>query len=151
MKADYAIIWISILRWTMGEDFYPRLNISPASLSLRPTIRSKSDFDKYGALKGEEAIEHSYPHCWRCKNPVIFRATEQWFISMEANDLRKKALAEIDRVTWMPAWGRDRIRGMMEARPDWCLSRQRSWGVPIPAFTVWTAAIGSLPKRLFDI
>jgi isoleucyl-tRNA synthetase len=87
-----------------------------------------------GALQGAEPIEHSYPHCWRCKKPVIFRATEQWFISMEKNGLRRKALQEIDRVTWTPAWGRDRIHGMMESRPDWCLSRQRSWGVPIAVF-----------------
>jgi isoleucyl-tRNA synthetase len=83
------------------------------------------------ALVKEQKITHSYPHCWRCKKAVIFRATEQWFISVEHNDLRKKCLEEIDRVAWVPKWGRDRIHGMVSGRPDWCVSRQRSWGVPI--------------------
>lgn len=87
-----------------------------------------------GALVGQGKISHSYPHCWRCKKPIIFRATEQWFISMDANNLRQKSLEAIDKVQWIPKWGRDRIYGMVENRPDWCISRQRSWGVPITAF-----------------
>ena len=90
------------------------------------------------ALMGSERIEHSYPHCWRCHNPVIFRATEQWFISMEApvesSTLRQKALDEIKKVKWIPGWGEERISNMIATRPDWCISRQRVWGVPIAVF-----------------
>ncbi|HEY6351707.1 MAG TPA: isoleucine--tRNA ligase [Candidatus Angelobacter sp.] len=89
-------------------------------------------------LMGSEKIEHSYPHCWRCHNPVIFRATEQWFISMEApadgSTLRQRALDEIKTVKWIPAWGEERIANMIATRPDWCISRQRVWGVPIAVF-----------------
>mgnify|MGYP000933619891 CR=1 FL=1 len=87
-----------------------------------------------GALLAEGKVSHSYPHCWRCKKPIIFRATEQWFISMETNALRDKALAHINQVEWIPRWGRERIFGMIENRPDWCVSRQRNWGVPITVF-----------------
>ncbi len=84
-----------------------------------------------GVLVAVEELQHSYPHCWRCKRPIIFRATAQWFISMDRKGLRQEALENIDQVRWIPSWGRDRIYGMVEARPDWCISRQRAWGVPV--------------------
>ena len=87
-----------------------------------------------GRLILAEKIQHSYPHCWRHKTPVIFRATPQWFISMDAAGLRTKALESIGAVEWVPDWGEGRIEGMVEGRPDWCISRQRSWGVPIALF-----------------
>ncbi len=90
-----------------------------------------ADLDQQGALVSRGDLNHSYPHCWRCKKPVNFRATEQWFISMDENDLRRKALEAIRRVEWTPKWGMERILGMVENRPDWCLSRQRAWGVPL--------------------
>ncbi len=87
-----------------------------------------------GVLLAFAKIEHSYPHCWRHKTPVIYRTTPQWFISMEQADLRKTALAAIKDVHWVPGWGEERIAGMVAGRPDWCISRQRTWGVPIALF-----------------
>src|SRR5579859_7467599 len=81
-----------------------------------------------------ESYKHSYPHCWRHKSPLIFRATRQWFIAMDEHALREKAVAEIDRTRWIPDWGGNRIREMVAGRPDWCISRQRSWGVPLAVF-----------------
>lgn len=103
-----------------------------------------AELQRRGLLLSEVQVEHSYPHCWRCKHPTIFRATEQWFISMDAavlpveggerTGLRAKALAEIKQVRWIPSWGEDRISNMIAYRSDWCISRQRAWGVPIVAF-----------------
>src|SRR3990167_1191835 len=90
--------------------------------------------EKQGALLHKTSVTHSYPHCWRHKSPLIFRATPQWFISMDQAGLRQKALAAINEVKWVPDWGQLRIQGMIENRPDWCISRQRVWGVPLALF-----------------
>src|SRR4029077_14499899 len=87
---------------------------------------------------------------WRCKNPIVYRAKEQWFIGMEQADLRRKALDEIDRVHWVPEWGRDRLHGMVATRPDWCLSRQRDWGVPIVALFCEACGAEHISRALCD-
>ena len=115
-------------RFTKDVQFFAGQFVFDANKSV--IAKLKED----GKLLLEAEIVHSYPHCWRCKNPVIFRATPQWFISMEKTDLRRKALEWIDRVQWIPGWGRERIYNMVANRPDWCISRQRSWGVPITVF-----------------
>ena len=115
-------------RFLPTVQFFAGLNVFEAN----PKVIEK--LEEVGALLRQAKIKHSYPHCWRCKQPVIFRATTQWFISMEKNDLRGRALKAIDeQVRWIPAWGRERIHNMIEFRPDWCISRQRQWGVPIMA------------------
>lgn len=108
-----------------------------------------------GALLSHETITHSYPHCWRTKTPLIFRATPQWFISMDKNALREHSLEQIRGVRWLPNWGQARIEGMLANRPDWCISRQRTWGVPIALFThresgEWHPDTPALIKRVAD-
>jgi isoleucyl-tRNA synthetase len=101
---------------------------SPANLAVLKKLAAAN------ALLAKSKLTHSYPHCWRSKTPIIFRAVDQWFVSLDKNNVRANALASIGGVQWVPAWGENRIRGAVESRPDWCISRQRSWGVPIIAF-----------------
>jgi len=116
-------------RFTEDVEFFAGMEVFEAN---RPVVDKLAEF---GMLLTEEEYTHSYPHCWRCKNPVIFRATEQWFISMDKAGLRKNALEAIRDVDWIPQWGEERIYGLVQNRPDWCISRQRSWGVPITIFS----------------
>jgi isoleucyl-tRNA synthetase len=111
--------------FTDDVEHFAGLHVFKANPKIVELLRER------GALLYTEQIAHSYPHCWRCKNPVIFRATEQWFISMDETGLRARALEEIKKVKWHPGWGEERISLMIENRPDWCISRQRLWGVPI--------------------
>ena len=114
--------------FTPDVKFFSGMNVFEANRAVNDKL------EEVGLLLKEEDITHEYPHCWRCKKPVIFRSTEQWFISMDKNHLRQKALDAINKVSWIPKWGRDRIYNMIENRPDWCISRQRAWGVPITVF-----------------
>ena len=105
---------------------------------------------RQGALLAQKTISHSYPHCWRCRKPTIFRGTEQWFIGMERNGLRERALDAIRRIKWMPGWGEERIYNMIATRPDWCISRQRVWGVPITVFSCDACGEKLTEKRVLD-
>ena len=115
-------------RFTKDVDFFAGKQVFEAN----PLIVEK--MEEVGTLMRQGKLTHSYPHCWRCKSPVIFRATKQWFISMDKTGLREKTLSEIRKVRWIPEWGQERIEGMIANRPDWCISRQRTWGVPITVF-----------------
>jgi isoleucyl-tRNA synthetase len=115
---------------SVGEERLKGLKVSDPNTNLGVMAL----LSERGMLAHHEKIAHSYPHCWRCKHPIIFRATEQWFMSLEKNSLRERTLAEIAKVEWVNAWGADRMANMMKDRADWCISRQRSWGVPIYMF-----------------
>ena len=115
-------------RFVAGTPLFEGQSVFDANAAIIDTLHNA------GRLIHHEPYQHSYPHCWRHKTPVIFRATPQWFLSMEKQGLRRDALAEIRKVRWVPDWGEQRITSMIETRPDWCISRQRAWGVPLAMF-----------------
>jgi isoleucyl-tRNA synthetase len=115
-------------RFVQGTEFFAGKHVQAANADVIKVLRVN------GNLVHETTLRHSYPHCWRHKTPIIFRVTPQWFISMDRTNLRDASLAAIKRVSWTPKWGQARIEGMVADRPDWCISRQRNWGVPIALF-----------------
>jgi isoleucyl-tRNA synthetase len=131
-------------RFTKDAGVFVGEQVHKANSGVIALLREKN------ALLADERLVHSYPHCWRCKNPVIFRATEQWFISMQKNELLRKVIENASNVTWVPGWGKDRFLSMVQDRPDWCISRQRAWGVSITAFTCRSCGTLLLDKKIVD-
>jgi isoleucyl-tRNA synthetase len=132
-------------RYIPEVELFARMTVWEANPKIVEHLR------KIGALVAEVTLNHEYPHCWRCKNPTLFRATEQWFISLDKKGLRQRALEAVEReVAWIPAWGRDRIFNMIAHRPDWTISRQRVWGVPIVAFYCGACETLLVEERLVE-
>jgi isoleucyl-tRNA synthetase len=131
-------------RFTKDGGKWEGMHVFEANASVVEFLKEK------GILIYTETFSHSYPHCWRCKKPLIFRATRQWFLNADHKDLRKRAMNAIDGVKWYPSWGHDKIFNLVESRPDWCLSRQRAWGVPIPSLYCSKCDHGWLPLDHYD-
>jgi isoleucyl-tRNA synthetase len=131
-------------RFVPEVDHFAGMSVWDANAAIIERLRA------VGRLLHAEDYQHSYPHCWRCKNPILFRATNQWFISMEVGGLRKRTLDAIRQVQWIPPWGEERISNMIANRPDWCISRQRAWGVPIAVFSCAACGTSLAEQRLIE-
>jgi isoleucyl-tRNA synthetase len=131
-------------RFTAAVEEWAGLQVHEADAPIVERLRG------LGVLVAHQVVDHSYPHCWRSKNPVIFRATNQWFIRMDRHELRQRSLSALHEARWIPRWGEARIEGMVENRPDWCISRQRMWGVPITVLSCDACGAPAINETVFD-